>query len=542
MTCRTLQPVRGDESVKSASGGLSIPATVAVVLFLVKLASPFNSDPDLWWHLKTGEYIVTERVLPYADIFSYTAYGKDWVLHEWLSEVIFYAVTSLGGLNALSVFVAFLYALTFCVLLRVTATVLEDTVKALLVTLFLFAPVMAFAAPRPQIFTYLFFAVFMWVLFEFKYRGRTRQLMVLPLVMLAWPNLHGAFVAGMALLAMFVACEWIIHAFAEKKDEAKREALKKLTVVFCIALVATLANPRFIGYWLYPFQVVTMSVAKGWIAEWHSPDFHNPYYRYLLAAFICYFFVLVYSRRKPDLTELLLPVFFIAAGFTAVRHLPLACIVSVPFFALFGRALPWRNMPHFVAVRGIALWRSGSRPLDARVVTTLNVALLCIVTAAVVYGKYRGSDADAVPAELPVKAADFVLDNDIRGRIFNDYGDGGYLIYRLFPEQKVFIDGRADMYGDEFVKEYIAITHATTQWKAKFEKFGIDYALLQNDSPLRQLLLADRSFRLVYVDRRYSVLVRDIPKFAHLRDVAGRPSAPRAFSEPIFDIGPGDAP
>lgn len=495
---------------------LSLPATVVIALFLAKLASPFNNDPDLWWHLETGEYIVRELTLPYADMFSWTAYGRDWVLHEWLTEVIFHLVVSSAGMAGLNVLVATLYIFTFVILYRLGESILGNSTRALIVTLAYFAPVMAFASPRPQMFTFLLFAVCLKLLFDWKYQGRTRQLAWLPVIMVAWPNLHGAFVAGIALVGLFLAGEWTRRLLFGASGDTR--ALWKLTLWAGLGVLATLANPRFIDYWVYPFQVVGMAVSQGWIMEWHSPDFHNPYYRYLLAAFLIFFFVLIYSRRKPDLVELVTPVFFIAAGFTAVRHLPLACIVVIPFAALFLRDCP---LPRLQLPDGVARWRvlrSASVPLDARVLTVCNLVLLVAVVA--MLGAYRLRQPDPVAATMPVKAVDFIVERGLNGRMFNDYAQGGYLIHRLYPAQRVFIDGRADMYGDPFVNEYIAITHARANWKEKFDAHGIDYVLLPRDAPLRQLMLTHPDFRLVYDDGRDSILVREAAQFAHLATVS----------------------
>ena len=100
--------------------------------------------------------------------------------------------------------------------------------------------------------------------------------------------------------------------------------------------------------------------------------------------------------------------------------------------------------------------------------------------------------------------------------MFNAYGDGGYLIYRLGPERKVCIDGRVDVYGDKFFKEHKDIYSGTADWKAKFDRLAIDFAILGNDAPIRQLLLADGSFREAFHDGRHSVLLRSVPHQAAL--------------------------
>ncbi|HET6220743.1 MAG TPA: hypothetical protein VFE11_01205, partial [Dongiaceae bacterium] len=115
-----------------------------------------------------------------------------------------------------------------------------------------------------------------------------------------------------------------------------------------------------------------------------------------------------------------------------------------------------------------------------------------------------------------VGAVQFILDNGITGRMFNSYGFGGYLIHRLYPQQRVFIDGRADMYGDAFVNEYINISEGQPRWAQLFDKYQIDYVVCTPNAPIRQLLLTRGDFRLVFQDEASSVLVKNEPRFGAL--------------------------
>ena len=123
-------------------------------------------------------------------------------------------------------------------------------------------------------------------------------------------------------------------------------------------------------------------------------------------------------------------------------------------------------------------------------------------------------NADNENKMIPVKAVDFISKTAIPGRIFNTYSYGGYLIYRLYPSQLVFIDGRVDMYGDDFFKDYYKITGIQHGWKATFDKYKIDYVLTEKNEPLLQLLQLQNEFRLVYEDKDNSVLVRNSPRYA----------------------------
>ena len=148
----------------------------------------------------------------------------------------------------------------------------------------------------------------------------------------------------------------------------------------------------------------------------------------------------------------------------------------------------------------------------------MNWLLLAVTAVGLIiyYPVLHGTDTEIANRLVPVKATEFIAQTGISGRMFNNYHHGGYLIQSLYPTQKVFIDGRADMYGDKFVQEYIDISSGTTEWKEKFEKYKIDYVVMARETPLVQLLKAQGNFKLVYEDELNSVLLKNDERFAKI--------------------------
>ncbi|MGH6937378.1 MAG: hypothetical protein ACRED2_14645, partial [Methylocella sp.] len=137
--------------------------------------------------------------------------------------------------------------------------------------------------------------------------------------------------------------------------------------------------------------------------------------------------------------------------------------------------------------------------------------------------------AAAMDERIPVKAVEFIRNAEIEGRIFNEYGFGGYLIQQFHPTQRVFIDGRADVFGDEFLKQYLDIYKGAPAWEQAFDEYGIEVVVVPRKAPLRQLLLARGDFKLVYDDEHNSILVKDIPRFGDIIAKHGRtPGSPVA--------------
>jgi len=149
----------------------------------------------------------------------------------------------------------------------------------------------------------------------------------------------------------------------------------------------------------------------------------------------------------------------------------------------------------------------------------INWTLLIVagLTLALSYPAQRKKEEAAVATFLPVAAADFLIANHIRGKMFNSYQYGGYLIFRLYPAQKVFVYPRTDIYhNDGFVQKLDAILQGRPNWKKLFDRYEIDYVVCESNAALRQLLLEDGDFRLVFDDGNHSVLLKNVEKFRDL--------------------------
>lgn len=498
-------------------------ALVALFLVLV-LIVPLN-DPDYFWHLKTGEYIVSHRALPAGDIFSFTRFGQPWVMHEWLFEVVLYGMfVLLGPLGVKLLTAAFAVSalgLTFTLARRLG----QSPATAVILLIIAFIPFGAGISPRPQLVTYALFASFLFILLSYKYHAARRSLLALPLLMVVWVNAHGGYVIGVGLAGLFTAAEWAVYWMAATRDPQQLQRLVRLTQVACATALASLVNPGFIEHWLYPIQVLGMA-ANERIQEWQSPNFHDLGARAYLLLVLAFMLAYTYATPKADITELLVPGFFLVNGFIAGRHIPLGLLTIIPFIALAlhrGGMATWAARWHDSRPRRLYMkWVGGGKQLGQSE-GVLNWLLLGTVFTCVAMNApaFQARELKKTNRALPVGAANYVIANGIHGKMFNNYGYGGYLIYRLSPAWKVFIDGRVDVYGDKLFMDYLDIYEGKANWKEKFDKLAIDFAIVETDAPIRQLLLANASFKEVYHDEQHSVLLRSVPQHAALLSKSG---------------------
>ena len=492
-----------------------------IVIFTVLFISIVLSDPDYFWHLSAGQYIWENKALPSVDIFSYTFANKPWVLHEWLFEIILFGIYSVSSGVGVKLFTATFATATMLVAYATAKRLLGKPYWAFFLALIFFFQIAANISPRPQLFTFLMFAIYLRILIDFKYFKDVKRLWLLPALMVVWVNSHGGYVAGLVLLLMFAACEWLIYLLQPNKDLAQQLRLKKLTTIAAITIAATLLNPYFVDHLIYPFTVMNMEASQNLITEWRSPDFHTFRWKFFLLMVFGALTAAIYSEKRPDFTELVLSVFFISAAFISVRHAPIS-VLGILFLSAvtlqhvpFARIFSCIKLCHFVEYYRRLVGKGGDL---GKTEYLFNWLLLAITLSGCLlyYPIFHSKDVDKMNKTVPVKAVQFISDAGIKGRSFSVYHYGGYLINQFYPEQLVFIDGRADLYGDKFIQEYLEIAAANAGWKDKLEKYQIDYAIIEHKSALVELLQTKADFKLVYEDEVNSVLVKNDVKYAEI--------------------------
>lgn len=513
---------------------LTMAHVLLILMFLMMILFPNFQDPDFYWHIKTGEYIFSSWSFPRYDIFTYTNYGHQWVLSEWLSQVVFYLVLDAGGLKGVAVFVAFIYVLCLYMNYSTCKRVLGEEGKAIIITL-LFYIFFGGVAPRPHIFTFLFFSIVIRLLIEFKYY-KNDKLIIFPVIMILWANMHGGFFIGLALMILFLFSEWVMFLWRGREGTIEyffeKNRLVRLSCYVGAGVLVTAINPDFFRYWIYPYEAIVSSGDTNIISEWQSPNFHKAIFQYFLVMIFVFFNCIIFSDRRPDLTEVIVPSVFAMGAFIAVRNLPLATLTLSPFCAVFYKDLSFAKIflrdggrydeftsanPRLGPFSG--LLGSGGRHVGSSEPAINWVILIASVVAIFIVGPRRYELMDkSMNSILPVKAVDFLIEHHIEGRMFNTYHYGGYLIYRLYPRQRVFVYGRTDIYKKGFVMEHLNIYKGGPNWRSDFEKYHVDYVLCESVAPIRQLLAVGNDFRLAYDDGVHSIMLRNEEKYKKVID------------------------
>lgn len=517
---------------------LGLGAVVLAIAFMAKVLVPHFEDPDFYWHVKTGEYLLASWPWPRGDVFTYTHAGNPWVLSEWLAQIVLYLVFSAVGYFGTALLVAALCACCGWLTYLSCRQHMDNPVHAISVAL-VSSLFFVTAAPRPHLFSFVFFAATLFILLEFKYFRQDSRLVLLPLILFLWANAHGGFFVGLILIFLFAGSEWLRNVF-KSADALDPTRVRKLGAWSVAALAITLVNPHHVHLWWYPVEAILLSGDTQTINEWQSPSFHVPITQGFLALVLVFFSVQAWSRRRPDLTEVVVPLVFIAGAFVSVRNMPLAAMALAPFLARSLQAMPF---PALAIRRGAAAvpGRGGAlpplaavpKPLAEGQAQLINWVLLAVAGLALALGYPAQSkrQAAAVVTYMPVGAADFLVANRIHGRMFNAYQHGGYLIFRLYPAQQVFIYGRTDIYQDGFVQIHDAILGGRPDWKTLFDRYDIDYVVCESGAALRQMLLLQGGFTRVFDDGNHSILLKNTDRFKDIIERYGMLGAVRGGGE-----------
>jgi hypothetical protein len=489
-----------------------LPSLEILLFLLVFYISLFfmpdmlNSDGDLGRHITVGSYILDTHTIPTTDIFSHTRYGQPLVLHEWLSEVVFASAYRAAGLNGVAWLTAFVLALISFVLALGLRALGVSSLITFLATLAAYFTGMIHALPRPHLFTLLLFTLFLIFLELYRRRdtlitnpsaanlrgswlARYGLLVLLIPLMVLWANFNGAFVLGFFVLGIYM-----VGAILERAP--RRALIFGVTLVACF--LATLVNPFSIGLEQHVFGFMGNRFLVDNTVEYLSPNFHN-ISAWLFAAWILFSIVLVgRTTTLVSWTGLLLLGAWTAFGLYSARNIPnyaqIAAVVTAPVAeawligGLPGLRMRFNNLDR-VAPSG-AGWVWG----------IVVVALLIGLQAGGTHFDARDTGNVFTTRAFPVNAVDFIQAHPPQGNMFNEYTWGGYLEYRLFPNQRVFIDGDNDFYGEALVREYLQVVNAEEGWQAVLNKYNVQWVIVPPERGLVKELARTAGWSEVYRD------------------------------------------
>jgi hypothetical protein len=530
----------------------SVRDIVFIFLFWSLLAGALSNRPladaDIGWHIRTGELILATHSLPRTDPFSSTMQGQPWFAWEWLYDLALGILHQACGLNGVVWLCALLIAATFALLLWELVQRGTGLLLAIVLMLLAEAASAIHLYARPHIVSWLFTLLWFIALQRWEQRSHHPQGSMprwlpwfFPLSMLLWVNLHGGWLFGLALLGIYALAAWVESWRATDAFAAVRESQRaySMTVTWGVSAVATLANPFGWRLHAHIYRYLSDRYLMNRIDEFRSPDFHGWAERCF--AVILVLVLLAFAgtsspqddrrlRLKVRPSDLLVVVLAVCAGLYSSRNLPVSSMLLV----LVAGPVLWGNIVALADKPGAWRWLRNivsrvsnfSNRMDAEEMQFRGhlwpLVIASLALAICLEGGWLGSRrlirSEFDPKQMPVAAVKFLQyeaqggERSKKGRepVFSTDAWGGYLIYRMYPERKVVVDDRHDLYGSDRVRQYLILTQGEAGWQKVLKDWNIQTALLPADSTLTNLLRElPQEWREVYGDKVAVLFLKD---------------------------------
>jgi tetratricopeptide (TPR) repeat protein len=444
--------------------------------FCVLFTAQKISDPDFWWHLKTGEWIWQHKAIPHTDPFSYTFRGAEWINYEWLFHTIIYPIYHLSGIGGLIIFAIICGLLTFLILFLACRQVDRGN-RWLTITILFMILLQAWGrfSVRPQIISFLLLALYLYLLIlhrEDKITNRQLILLLIPAHIL-WVNVHGSFLLGIFLAGAYALGRFAPLALSHYRDLKPVLQDKKLRglMLLCLLLVlASFFNPYTYRVFIIPIKTAMAEEALSSIAEWIPVDIrflgvividYTTWFRVLFLIGAVSFLIRLDNLKKVE--NVVIFTLFSYMAFKHIRFCADFAIVTGPMIINNLAQFRWR----------VHRWKW---------VLLLPLLTLIIFSANNVRKLMNEKRLGlGVWTNYPAMTVNFLKEHNVRGNIFNDYGYGGYLIWYLSPDLPVFIDGRAiTIYDQDFLWVYTSSIQKKEVWDQVTKQYGIDIALIND--------------------------------------------------------------
>ena len=480
--------------------------------------------------------------MPKTNLFSFTEPDFPFTNHHWLSEVIFYGIYGWFGFTGLIllkvVFVLAAFLLLFFVAKKYAT--FWPIVISFLFSIFIF---IERTEVRPEIFSFAILAFFLFGLFKAKHEQNYKYLWFLPIAQLFWVNLHIYFFIGPVLMLSFLVDQLInlknkqvnrsLSQFDGEESGARKRpihlfvdlSIRRTLTVLCLVFIVTIFNPNGIQGVLLPFNILKEYGYS--IVENQTLAFLANFFGFKLTIFIFKLSVAVvvilsvinFRKTRQRIFEVLILIFSIYAGFKMLRNLPLYALISFPVLAILLTGV-FSQGSTFFKTQGRTLKTSWLNRSCLLVVAMFIIFMIFWVSGGGYYKAIRSAKVFgfSVPGELE-KAVNFVKENKMEGNMFNNFDIGGYLIWKLYPDYKLFVDNRPEAYSVKFFSEiYKPMQENKEKWKEFSEKYGINFVFFGHTdaTPWGQAFLKsivrDSDWKVVFINNSAIILVKNIPK------------------------------
>ena len=467
---------------------------IPIMAFFLAVRTPV--DADMWWHLSAGRAMLAQGRFLTSDTFSFTRAGAPWINVSWLADLGLYQLYRLGGFFALTLISAALISLTMLIILKQCSGPILLKTFIILIGAFGMTP---FDGVRPQLLSFLLLALLDLLITLYKNTHKFHPWLLIG-IFAFWADIHGGFIWGFLLLGAFI-CGEILNQLVAGGPSAAWQSLGKYGLWAALAALGTLINPNGFDLWKVPFSVLQASFQN--VSEWASPNFHLLEMQPMLWLIFLFIIALGLTKKIPDWVDVIKFCGFAGLAFAYQRSIAPFLVIAIPVVCKY---LWLARTDHPDLKFPLPSLSRLSRPVSQKLALAINIGLIAICASASLIWAGQVSRPDLVYADLPVQAMSWVREHKPAGPIFNSFNWGGYLIWAL-PEYPVFIDGRADLYGNELMSEFGEVLNGSDRGMALLDKWQIKLVFLEPDWPVVKQLPAS-GWQLLYKDSKTVILGR----------------------------------
>lgn len=485
-----------------------------LILSLRQGMSVLLADGDTGWHIRTGEWILRNRTVPAADLFSFTKPHQVWFDWEWGWQVLFAPIHEAWGLAGVAfanvVLLCFISVLSY----RLVRRCCGNDVLAFVFSAVAIAGSTIHWLARPHLFSWLFVLVFYHVMLSAA-EGKPKRLWWLPVLMLAWVNMHGGFFIGIVML-LTSAMGAGLTGFVYEKQASWRAVYRNARPYLVCAAACT--GVSFLNPYTWQLHLHLLNYLRDFrlldqIQEYQSISFHRGSAMFFEGMLLLGVAAVVWCVQHRKFDAAILMLIWAHLALVSARNIPIFLFIAAPWVACLVRdaltsfdATGWLSRFRAAAIEIYEELQPIERVRRWHLVSVLSVVFLA---CSVAKGSHRvDTDFDstifpvgAIPVMQPMKAA----------RVFTYDQWGDYLIYRLYPSRQVFVDGRGEFYGADFLDHCDRTINAGFNWEAELNRFGVDTVLLKVDAPLAEVLKRSPNWKLI-LDDGFLIIFRAGPK------------------------------
>lgn len=478
---------------------ISSVSVLFILLGLYYLHPITNLVGDLGYYLKMGEIIVTTHTVPSTNLLSYTNPNFPFINANWLSEVFFYSIYKLFGGNGLIILAIVLALLSFGLLVKNVFgkyKLLAFTIVSLLYIQIVYER----TEVKPELFSYLLLALFIFILYKFR-KVKTNLIYLLIPLQLLWTNLHIFFFLGYATITLFLLDELIRNKF-------KFEKSKTLLIILSSSIVSTLINPNFIRGAFYPLFVMQnygfkVEENSGFLTAINSYTDTTFLFFEIAIALLWVGILFTWNKLKP--IDILLSIFFTFLGLFAVRMFPLFAIGTfIPLLIVVNEII------NFLEKKQKKFGQKMIRKIEIVAIIIFFLLLIPSIKQNIdIHGFGFGTIDNAK------ESIEFVKKNNIRGPIFNNYDIGNYLDFSLYPKEKVFVDGRPEAYPKSFFDNiYFPMQNSQRTFDLIDKNYGFNAIILAHTdtSPSGEtflnIIIRHPNWKMVYLNNTVAIFLK----------------------------------